>query len=82
MNTPWLMSDFYILLIIYYLFFYNYPFDINQLLYGTIYTRKCVSIPPYLIKFVSDLQQVGVFFSGTPVSSINKTDSHDINEIL
>jgi hypothetical protein len=26
-----------------------------------------------VIKFVSDLQQVGVFFQGTPVSSTNKT---------
>ena len=32
----------------------------------------------YVIKFVSDLQ----FSPGTPVSSINKTDHHDINEIL
>jgi len=32
----------------------------------------------YVIKFVSDLQQVG----GTPVSSTIKTDRHDITEIL
>ena len=31
----------------------------------------------YVIKFVSDLRQVG-----TPVSSTNKTDRHDISEIL
>jgi len=31
-----------------------------------------------VIKFVSDLRQVG----GTPVSSTNKTDRHDITEIL
>jgi hypothetical protein len=36
------------------------------------------SIPHYMIKFVSDLRQVGVF----PVSSTNKTDRHDIAEIL
>jgi hypothetical protein len=36
------------------------------------------SIQHYLIKFVSDLQQT----SGTPVSSINKTDHHYISEIL
>jgi hypothetical protein len=34
-----------------------------------------------LIKFVSDLRQ-SVIFSGTPVSSTNKTDRNDITEIL
>jgi hypothetical protein len=33
----------------------------------------------YAIKFVSELQEVGGF---SPVSSINKTDSHNITEIL
>ena len=33
-------------------------------------------------KFVSDLQQVGGSSSGTLVSSTNKTDRHDIAEIL
>jgi len=32
-----------------------------------------------VIKFVSDLRQIGGF---SPVSSINKTDRHDIAEIL
>ena len=49
-----------------------------------------VRIPPrvrcthYLIKFVSDLRQVGVFSPTTPVSYTNKTDrhDHDIPEIL
>jgi hypothetical protein len=36
----------------------------------------------YVIKFVSDLQQVDVFFPDTPVSTTNKTDRHDITEIL
>jgi hypothetical protein len=36
----------------------------------------------YVIKFVSDLRLVGVFFPGTPVSSTNKIDRHDITEIL
>ena len=36
------------------------------------------SIYHYVIKFVSDLRQ----FGGTPVSSTNKTDRHDITEIL
>ena len=35
-----------------------------------------------MIKFVSDLRQVGWFSTGTPVSSTNKTDRHDITEIL
>ena len=37
----------------------------------------------YVIKCISDLQQVGrLFSSGTPVSSTNETDSHDITAIL
>ena len=32
----------------------------------------------YLIKFVNDLPQVGVFFLGTPISSTNEIDRHDI----
>jgi len=35
----------------------------------------------YLIKFVSDLRQ-SCFSPGTPVSSTNKTDRHDIPKIL
>jgi hypothetical protein len=38
-------------------------------------------IQHYVIKFVSDLRQVGGFFPGTPFSSTNKTDRHDITEI-
>jgi len=34
------------------------------------------------IMWWSDLWQVGGFFPGTPVSSTNKTDRHDITEIL
>jgi hypothetical protein len=37
------------------------------------------SIQHYAIKFVSELQEVGGF---SQVSSINKTDSHNITEIL
>jgi len=40
------------------------------------------SIQHYVIKFVSDLRQVGWFSHGTPVTSTNKTDLHDITEIL
>jgi hypothetical protein len=36
----------------------------------------------YVIKFVSDLRQYGSFLRGPPVSSTNKTDHHDITEIL
>jgi len=35
-----------------------------------------------VIKFVSDLQQVGGFLCGIPVSSTNKTDRHDVTKIL
>jgi hypothetical protein len=40
------------------------------------------SIQHYVIKFVSDLRQVGGFLLSTPGSSTNKTDHHDITEIL
>jgi len=40
------------------------------------------SIQHYVINFVSDLRQVGVFLRVTPVSFTNKTDRHDITEIL
>jgi hypothetical protein len=36
----------------------------------------------YVIKFVSDLWQVGGFLWMLPVSPINKTDCHDITEII
>jgi hypothetical protein len=45
--------------------------------------REVYSIQPYVIKFVSELRQVGAWFSpGIPVSSTNKTDRHDMTEIL
>jgi hypothetical protein len=34
-----------------------------------------------MIKFVSDLRQVGSFRPDIPVSSTNKTNRHDIAEI-
>jgi hypothetical protein len=40
------------------------------------------SIQNNVIKFVNDLRQVGGFSPGTKVSSTNKTDCHDITEIL
>ena len=39
------------------------------------------SIHYYLLTFVSNLRQVGDF-SDTPVSFTNKTDRHDITELL
>ena len=44
---------------------------------GEVYNIMCQ------IKFVSDLRQVGGHFSpGHPVSSNNKTNRHDLTEIL
>ena len=43
---------------------------------------KVYSIQHYVIKFVSDLRQVGGFSLYTPVSCTNKTDHQDITEIL
>ena len=40
------------------------------------------SLQHYVKHFVSDLQQVGGFLPGTPLSSTNKTDRRDITEIL
>ena len=40
------------------------------------------SIQHCVIKFVSDLRQVGIFFLVLRVSSINKTDHHYVTEIL
>ena len=49
----------------------------------TIRSGEVYSIQHYVIKFVSDLRQVGGFLRYcTPVSSTNKTDRHDITEIL
>ena len=40
------------------------------------------SIQHNVIKFVSDLRQIGDFPRDSPVSSTNKTDRNDITEIL
>jgi hypothetical protein len=49
--------------------------------YNKFESRSCevYSTQHYVIKFVSDLRQVGFF---PPVSSTNKTDRHDITVIL
>jgi hypothetical protein len=48
------------------------------------HSRRVHSIQHYVIKFLSDLSfATGRWFSpGTPISSTNKTDRHDIAEIL
>ena len=43
---------------------------------------KMYSIQQYVINFVSDLWQISCFLPDTPVSSTNKTDCHDMAEIL
>ena len=43
---------------------------------------KVYSIQHYVTKCVSDLRQVSGFLRGTPVSPTNKTDRHDITDIL
>jgi len=47
-----------------------------------LFIRSGRGVQHYVIKFVSDLQQVGGFLRILPVSSTNKTDRHDITEIL
>ena len=44
----------------------------------TITPALVYSIEHYVIKFVNDLREVGVFFPGTPASSTSKTDRHNI----
>jgi hypothetical protein len=55
------------------------PINSNVVTHGKVYP-----IQHHVIKFVSDLLHVGCwwFSPGTPVSSNNKTDHHDITEIL
>ena len=52
-----------------------YYYWVNPI-HGEVY-----SIQHCVIKFVSDLWKVSGFSPGTPVSSTNKTDPHDITEI-
>jgi len=44
--------------------------------------RSWRGVQHYVIHFVSDLRQIGGFSAGTPVSSTNKTDRHDIADIV
>jgi hypothetical protein len=55
--------------------YHHYSCELNSV-HGEVY-----SIQHYVIKFVSDLLQAVGFFC-TLFFSINKTDGHDITEIL
>ena len=58
--------------------YHHYKVVSSNLVHGEIYL-----IQHYVIKFVSDLREVdGLFSPGPPVSSTDKTDRHDITEIL
>ena len=69
---------------------FHYFVDLQLPVQSVPITTKVVSSNPvhgevyliqyYVIKFVSDLRQLGRWFS--PVSSTNKIDRHDITEIL
>ena len=62
-----------------------YNYTCNQCLSPlTLWVRigGIYSIQHYVIIFVSDLREGGSFLPGTPVSSTNKANLHDITEIL
>jgi hypothetical protein len=50
--------------------------------YSGFEPRPGRGVQHYVIQFFSDLRQVGGFSPGPTVSSTNKTDRHDITEIL
>jgi hypothetical protein len=56
---------------------FNFPIASSNPAHGEVYL-----IQHYVIKFVSDLRQVSGFLQVLRFSSINKTDGHDITEIL
>jgi hypothetical protein len=56
----------------------QYTYIIHYCLLSHFHTTVVHSIQRYVIKFVSDLRQVGCFLRVSPLSSINKTDHHDI----
>ena len=49
---------------------------------NAVSSNSSQAIQHYVIKFVSDSRQVIGFSPGTTISSTNKTDRHDITEIL
>ena len=55
------------------------PITTNVLSSNTAH-GEVYSIQHYVIKFVSDLRHAGGFPPGTPASSTNKTDCHDVAE--
>jgi hypothetical protein len=55
---------------------------IFQLYRGGQLSRSRRGVQHYVIKFVSDLRQGWWFSPGHPVSSINKTDRHNVTWIL
>ena len=55
---------------------------ISQVVSSNPVHGKAYSMQHYVIKFVSDLRQVGGFLLVLPISSTNQTDCHDIAEIL
>ena len=70
---------------------WSYGSWIYNYLYATsVYYHWCCEfesqsgrgVQHYVIKFISDLLQVGGFSPNSPVSSTNKTDHHDLTEIL
>ena len=64
----------------------TYNISSNEEFFSNIPRKNIFILVPilqhYLIKYVSDLRQVSGFSVGSPVFSINKTDRHDITEIL
>jgi len=60
-----------------------YPVPITTTVVSSNFARGDVySIQHYVVKFVSDMRQVGSFLRVLKVSSTTKTDLHDIAEIL
>ena len=60
----------------------TYAISVNHHWCCEFESRSGRGVQHYVIKFVSDLRQVGGYFPGPPVSSTNKSDRHDITEIL
>ena len=60
---------------------FSFSVDWSKVVSSNSAHGEVYSIQHYVIKFVSDLRQVGGFLR-PPISSTNKTDLHDITEIL
>jgi hypothetical protein len=57
------------------------PITINVVSSKPTHGEGCL-IQHYVIKFTNDLQQVGAFSPGIPVSPINKTDHHSYSNTM